>query len=139
LTAREKKDREYKKNILRLAKEHDRAREIETVQRYRMPDERRGKDQDFVYAEVDEREKLPNSEQRKWEEEQMSFARYKVGSKDASSRSKEKKYDIILDSEIEFVQAMMALPGTKTEEVFCFFKTNLPYPSIHCLCFLVVN
>ena len=82
-----------------------------------MPEERTGKDQDFVYAEVDERERLPNSEQMKWEEEQMSFARYRVGAKDADKKKKTKEYEMVLDSEIEFVQAMKALPGTKTEEV----------------------
>ncbi len=102
---------------MRLAKEHDRAKEIENVQRYRMPEERKGKDQDFVYAEVDERERMPNSEQRKWEEEQMHFAQYKFGAKDAGKKKVKKEYEIILDSEIEFVQAMKSLPGTKMEEV----------------------
>lgn len=37
LTEREKKDREHKKKLLTLAKEHDKARELEKVQRYHMP------------------------------------------------------------------------------------------------------
>jgi len=118
LTKAEKKDREYKKNILRLAREHDRAREMENVKRYQMPDERTGKNrEDFVYTEVDERERVPNAEQRKWEEEQMGFAQYHFGAKDAEKRNKRKDYEIILDSEIEFVQAMKEQREGTEEEV----------------------
>lgn len=91
---------------------------MENVKRYRMPDEKTGKnEQDLVYTEVDEREKGPNAEQVKWEEEQMGFAQYHFGAKDAEARNKTKDYEIVLDSEIEFVQALKALPGTKTEDV----------------------
>lgn len=37
LTKREKDEREHKKTILKLAKEHEKARELENVQRYHMP------------------------------------------------------------------------------------------------------
>lgn len=37
LTEREKKNREHKKELLRLAKEHEKARELENIQRYHMP------------------------------------------------------------------------------------------------------
>jgi pre-mRNA-splicing factor ATP-dependent RNA helicase DHX16 len=37
LSKREKDEREHKKTLLRLAKDHDKAREIENVQRYHMP------------------------------------------------------------------------------------------------------
>lgn len=37
LTKREKQEREHKKTILQLAKEHEKARELENVQRYHMP------------------------------------------------------------------------------------------------------
>lgn len=37
LTDREKKDREHKKQLLQIAKEHEKARELERVQRYKMP------------------------------------------------------------------------------------------------------
>lgn len=37
LTKREKEDREHKKKLLLIAKQHDKARELEQVQRYRMP------------------------------------------------------------------------------------------------------
>lgn len=37
LTEREKADREHKKQLLQIAQEHEKARELERVQRYRMP------------------------------------------------------------------------------------------------------
>lgn len=37
LTEREKAEREHKKRLLDLAKEHERARELERVRRYHMP------------------------------------------------------------------------------------------------------
>lgn len=37
LTQRERLEREHKKTILKLAKEHEKARELENVQRYHMP------------------------------------------------------------------------------------------------------
>lgn len=39
LTEREKKDREHKKQLLKIAKEHEKARELERVQRYKMPED----------------------------------------------------------------------------------------------------
>ncbi|KAG4079462.1 hypothetical protein HA402_005159 [Bradysia odoriphaga] len=83
LTEREKKDREHKKQLLQIAKEHERARELERVQRYKMPqDIKKGEKEE--YYEVDEREKQPNSEQKKWEAEQLASAVFKFGAKDAS-------------------------------------------------------
>jgi pre-mRNA-splicing factor ATP-dependent RNA helicase DHX16 len=41
LTEREKLERRYKKKILELAKKHDKAGEIEKVQRYHMPQDRK--------------------------------------------------------------------------------------------------
>jgi len=116
LTAREKKEREYKKTVFQLAKDHDKARDLERVQRYRMPEDRKGKQQTHQYEEMDEKEKLPNSEQRKWEEEQMSSAVYRFGAKDAKRKKKIKEYEIILDEEIEFVQALK-MPGTLKAKV----------------------
>lgn len=37
LTEREKQDREHKRRLLQIAREHEKARELERVQRYRMP------------------------------------------------------------------------------------------------------
>ncbi|XP_077561893.1 DEAH-box helicase 16 lethal (2) 37Cb isoform X3 [Haemaphysalis longicornis] len=108
LTERERKELEYKQKVLQLAKEHDKARQMEKVQRYRMPQERQGKEDD-----IDEFVEEPLAEQRKWEEERMGIARLRFGAKDA--RDKEEKYELILDDAIEFVQALR-VPGTKEKE-----------------------
>jgi pre-mRNA-splicing factor ATP-dependent RNA helicase DHX16 len=39
VTERERKEREHKKKLLQLAKEHEKAREREKVQRYHMPED----------------------------------------------------------------------------------------------------
>jgi len=114
LTEREKQDRKFKKKILNLAREHDQARNITKIQRYTMPEERRGKE-DFEYEEVDDKERHPNSEQKKWEDEQMSIATYKFGAKDATAKKKDKEYEILLDEQIDFIQALK-LPGNQKEK-----------------------
>lgn len=55
------------------------------------------------YVEVDERERLPHSEQRKWEQEQMASAVYKFGAKGAAAAE---EYELLLDDQIEFIQAL---------------------------------
>ncbi len=72
LTEKEKAERRYKKKVLELAVEHSKAGEIEKVQRYHMPDAKKGKDHHYV--EADEREKAPNYEQKRWEEEHVNSA-----------------------------------------------------------------
>ena len=116
LTEREKEEKRYRKSILELAKQHDKASEIEKVQRYAMPDEKK-KNQE-IWLEDDDKEKAPNYEQKKWEEGHLAVSQYRVGAKDAKERrqKKEKQYDYILDEEIEFVQALQAMPGTKGQK-----------------------
>ena len=112
LTEREKYEKKYRKKILELAKEHDKAREIEKVTRYVIPDEKsKGED---LYVEVDDKEKTAGYEQRKWEEEHVQTSQWSFGAKDAKARrqKEEKQYDYILDDEIEFVSALK-MPGTK--------------------------
>ena len=76
MTEKEKRERLHKKELLRLAKEHEKARELERIQRYRMPLEK-GKleEQEYVNKEP------PQSEQSKWESDQMSSAVFKFGAK----------------------------------------------------------
>lgn len=116
LTERERKDREYKKKILSLAKEHDKARELELVQRYHMPDDKRDKAMPDRYVEIDEREKQPHSEQRVWEDARMATAQWNFGARDAKQRLQEKgkvhDYDLLLDDTIDFIQTNQ-LAGTK--------------------------
>lgn len=54
---------------------------------------------------MDEQEKLPNSEQKKWESDKFSSAMYKFGSKDAT-RKQQEEYELLLEDQIEFIQAM---------------------------------
>lgn len=109
LTDRERKEREHKKQLLQIAQEHEKARELERVQRYRMPqDMKKGEKED--YYEVDERENKPNSEQMKWEREQLASAVFKFGAKDAA-RKQQEEYELLLDDQIEFIQTM-TLDGT---------------------------
>ncbi|XP_053677739.1 pre-mRNA-splicing factor ATP-dependent RNA helicase DHX16 [Anopheles nili] len=115
ITERERQDREYKKSLLQIAKEHDKARELERVQRYHMPkDIKKGETQEYV--EVDEREKMPHSEQKKWEAEQLASAVYKFGSKDAKQKaSQQEEYELLLDEQIDFIQALQ-MGGTKDKD-----------------------
>ncbi|XP_026469909.1 pre-mRNA-splicing factor ATP-dependent RNA helicase DHX16-like [Ctenocephalides felis] len=111
LTEKEKRDREHKKQLLQIAKEHEKARELERIQRYHMPrDIKKGETGEYV--EVDEGEKLPHHEQKKWEQEQMSSAVYKFGSR---SDSKKDEYELLLDDQIEFIQALR-MDGTKDKD-----------------------
>uniref|UniRef100_A0A1B6F5K8 RNA helicase n=1 Tax=Cuerna arida TaxID=1464854 RepID=A0A1B6F5K8_9HEMI len=111
LTEREKKDREHKKKLLTLAKEHEKARELEKVQRYHMPQDT--KDSKDHYEEVDERERMPHYEQRKWEEEQMSSAVFHFGAKQKDQQQQE--YDLVLDNQIDFIQAL-CMPGNRDKD-----------------------
>ncbi|GAB6023367.1 Putative pre-mRNA-splicing factor ATP-dependent RNA helicase dhx16 [Chamberlinius hualienensis] len=116
VSKKEKLEFEYKKNILKLAKEHERARELENVERYHMPEENRNRElRREAYVEIDEKEQGPNYEQKKWEEEQMSLAVMRFGAKDAKSRKKSKDYDYILEDQIEFVQ-LLKMPGDDTKK-----------------------
>jgi pre-mRNA-splicing factor ATP-dependent RNA helicase DHX16 len=135
LTEREKQDRKFKKELLTLAREHDQARNITKIQRYTMPEERRGKE-GFEYEEVDDRERHPNSEQKKWEDEQMSIATYKFGSKDATAKKKDKQYEILLDEQIDFIQALK-MPGNQKEKevcvsMFCLLRIHWDVNSLKC-------
>ncbi|CAH1784821.1 unnamed protein product [Owenia fusiformis] len=108
LTAREKKELEYKRKVLKLAKDHRRAGDVEKVDRYYMPKDDVKPQEGYV---EDSLEKGMNYEQKKWEEEHLSAAVMKFGAKDAKQARKEKDYDYVMDEEIEFVQAV-TMPGS---------------------------
>ncbi|KAK6619241.1 putative pre-mRNA-splicing factor ATP-dependent RNA helicase mog-4 [Polyplax serrata] len=107
LTAREKYEREHKKRLLHLAKEHEKARELEMVRRYHMPQDCKAGE-----MEVDLEDGKEVGEGKKWEQEQMSSAVFHFGSKDRPSAQEE--YDLLVD-QIEFIQTLN-MPGTRTEE-----------------------
>lgn len=75
---------------------------------------------DEKYVEVDEREKVPHYEQQKWEEEQMSSAVFRFGARDKAEKNRERgqEYELVLDDEIEFIQALR-MPGTRTDREVC--------------------
>ncbi|XP_036320983.1 pre-mRNA-splicing factor ATP-dependent RNA helicase DHX16 [Rhagoletis pomonella] len=108
LTTREREEREYKKQLLQIAKEHEKARELERIQRYHIPQNlKKGEKEEYV--EVDELEKQPHSEQKKWEVEQLASARFQFGSKDAKIKE---EYELLLEDQIEFIQAL-TMDGSK--------------------------
>lgn len=109
LTERERKERQHKKELLKLAQEHEKARELERVHRYHMPRDL-GKGSTADYVEVDDLEKVPQSEQKKWEKDQMASAVFKFGAKDAGVKKDE--YDLLIEDQIQFIQALQ-LPGNK--------------------------
>ena len=61
---------------------------------------------------MDDNEKGPQSEQKIWEKKKERQAQYSFVSEDKRRKQEEKskKYDLILDDEIEFIQALK-MPG----------------------------
>ncbi|PNF38979.1 putative pre-mRNA-splicing factor ATP-dependent RNA helicase DHX16 [Cryptotermes secundus] len=81
-----------------------------------MPEDLKKGQANEKYVEVDEREKAPHYEQRKWEEEQMSSAVFRFGARDKEKiHEKGQEYDLVLDDEIEFIQALR-MPGSKPDQ-----------------------
>ena len=108
LTDYELKQIEIKKKTLEVARQYKEADNIEKIDRYYIPLDDKHKRED-KYSE-DIKEKGPNADIKKWEEEHLNTAILKFGAKDAAKYSKEKSYDYVLDDEIEFVQAL-AIPA----------------------------
>lgn len=114
LTEKEKRDYEYKQNVLRLAKEHDKASEIEQKRKYFIPSEDAQPGNDYV--EVDESEQQFNSEQRKWEEERLNLAKLSFGAKDKAKHQKQKDYKLLLDEEVDFIKALTLFDEEQLEK-----------------------
>ncbi|XP_015907708.1 pre-mRNA-splicing factor ATP-dependent RNA helicase DHX16 [Parasteatoda tepidariorum] len=113
LTEKEKKELQYKKKILELAKQHDKAKQLEKIDRYHIPEASR-KEPPKKYEEVDEKERAPNAEQLKWEQERLGFAQMSFGARDAKKKRKDKEYDLVYDDAIEFVQSIKMAGTTNT-------------------------
>lgn len=103
--------------MLKLAQEHEKARELERVQRYHMPRDL-GKGSSADYIEVDELEKVPQSEQKKWEKDQMASAVFKFGAKDSIKKD---EYELLLEDQIDFIQALQ-MPGCYHFKLQCLIK-----------------
>ncbi|XP_077987074.1 pre-mRNA-splicing factor ATP-dependent RNA helicase DHX16-like [Glandiceps talaboti] len=112
LTEREQKELKYKKTVLKLAKEHKIAGEVEKEHRYYMPkDDVKPSDR---YVEPTADEIGANYEQKKWEEEHLKKGSMKFGAKDAKRKHKQKEYELVVLDEvdqIEFVSALQ-MPGS---------------------------
>ena len=88
---------ERNKKILYLAKEHEKAPELEVIQGHHMPVEKQDKDIPPKYIEIDEREKQPHSEQKVWEDVQRTQSQWNFGAKNAEKIMKEKgKVDYLI-------------------------------------------
>jgi pre-mRNA-splicing factor ATP-dependent RNA helicase DHX16 len=108
LSKREKSEHEYKKTVFKLAKDYEKARDIEKIQRYEMPMENV---KPSKYDEIITEEMGPNHEQKKWEEELISKSKMTTGAKDAKERHKSGDYELLVD-EIPFVMVERK-PGTE--------------------------
>ncbi|XP_071802163.1 pre-mRNA-splicing factor ATP-dependent RNA helicase DHX16-like [Asterias amurensis] len=113
LTKKEKQELEYKKRVLKLAKDHKKAGDKQKEGRYYMPKDDEKPSDKYVEPLFDEMELAPRSEQQRWEEEHVKLGSLKFGAKDAKQKHKAKQYDLVVDElgEIEFVSAMQ-MPGT---------------------------
>jgi hypothetical protein len=81
---------------------------------------------DEKYVEVDEREKAPHYEQRKWEEDQMSSAVFRFGARDkVKSHGKGQEYELVLDDAIEFIQALRMPCSKPDQEVRFYLFSNM--------------
>lgn len=114
LTEKEKQERAQKVELLRIAKDYDQAREVEIIQRYRMPQEGE--------KVIDQVKDQPQSEQSKWEAERVSSGVFKFGAKDKKSHQKE--YDLLLENQVDFVNVLQ-ISGSEKESKSAVKKPKL--------------
>ena len=115
LTAKELADLAYKKRVLNLAKEHEAAKQVEKVNRYYVPKE----NEKMEYIPLPEDGPTGSSgiggagsDQKRWENEQLKAATLHFGAADAGLK-KGKHYEMILEDEIDFVEAIESkIPGS---------------------------
>ena len=115
LTKREQENLRMKRIALELAREHEKAQQMENIDRYYMPT---GKSEDTTktdrYREdhrfSDSKSSAQNNDQRRWEDEVIQTALPHYGSLDKEAKNKQPKYEYVLDEEIQFVQ-QLTIPG----------------------------
>jgi pre-mRNA-splicing factor ATP-dependent RNA helicase DHX16 len=101
---------EAKKKTLEIARQYKEADQLEKAERYYIPTDNKVEKKYDKYSE-DMKEKGPNYEQKKWEEEQVKSALMKFGSGESRTKSKdEKSYEYLLEDEITFVKSLQ-IPG----------------------------
>ncbi|VDM39479.1 unnamed protein product [Toxocara canis] len=112
LTAREKADMKYRKEVLEYARQHDQAADILKIKRYHVPDAKT-KSIPTEYVEEDA-EEAAKGDGRRWEDDRLMAAIAKYGAKDADK--KRDAFEMLFDEEkIDFIQALQ-MPGTSDAE-----------------------
>ncbi|CAF0812927.1 unnamed protein product [Didymodactylos carnosus] len=116
LTKRELDNIKFKEYTLKLAREHEKAQELENIERYHMPGDK--SEEVHKNDRYSEDNRHPDSsknaggsanlnfEQRKWEDELIRAGLPSFGSKDKKEKDSRKTYDYVLDEEIQFVKAL---------------------------------
>jgi pre-mRNA-splicing factor ATP-dependent RNA helicase DHX16 len=78
LTAKEKADRKYRKEVLQYVNEYNKAGDIIKKQRYHVPDATTKS----IPTEYVEEEEIPGGDGRRWEDERLTAAVFKAGARD---------------------------------------------------------
>ncbi|AWP15110.1 putative pre-mRNA-splicing factor ATP-dependent RNA helicase DHX16 [Scophthalmus maximus] len=123
LTAREKKELEYKRTLRDLAKDYKKAgakEQEERKNRYYMPEEKRSKEVPQRDLELEETPMELGGEQGRWEEERLKTASLSFGARkerEQGMRHEQEKYQLILEEEemIDFVSTAITMKGSRAE------------------------
>ncbi|XP_028254707.1 pre-mRNA-splicing factor ATP-dependent RNA helicase DHX16 [Parambassis ranga] len=124
MTEREKKELQYKRTLLDLAKDYKKAgakEQEERKNRYYMPEERRSKEVPQQELELEEAPMELGGEQGRWEEERLKTASLSFGAKkerEQGMRQEQEKYQLILEEDemIDFVSTAITMKGTLAEK-----------------------
>ncbi|CAK6958918.1 pre-mRNA-splicing factor ATP-dependent RNA helicase DHX16 [Scomber scombrus] len=124
MTAREKKELEYKRTLRDLAKDYKKAgvkEHEERKNRYYMPEENRSKEVPQRDLELEETPMELGGEQGRWEEERLKTASLSFGAKkerEQGLRHEQEKYQLILEEDemINFVSTAITMKGTRAEQ-----------------------
>ncbi|XP_028326650.1 pre-mRNA-splicing factor ATP-dependent RNA helicase DHX16 [Gouania willdenowi] len=124
LTAREKKELEYKRTLRDLAKDYKKAgarEQEERRNRYYMPEESRSKVVPQRELELEEVPMELGGEQGRWEEERLKTASLSFGARkerELERRREEERYQLILEEDqmIDFVSNAITMKGTLSQE-----------------------
>ncbi|XP_069571153.1 pre-mRNA-splicing factor ATP-dependent RNA helicase DHX16 [Brachyistius frenatus] len=124
LTARERKELEYKRTLRDLAKDYKKAgakEQEERKNRYYMPEEKRSKEVPQRELELEETPMELGGEQGRWEEERLKTAALSFGAKkerEQGMRQEQEKYQLLLEEDemIDFVSSAITMKGTRTEK-----------------------
>ena len=123
LTAKERADLEYKRNVLQYVTKYDQAGNVLKKQRYHVPDA----STKSIPTEYVEEEEHPGGDGRRWEEERLTAAVFKAGARNKIVSSKilcrynencfqkeDFSDELLIEDEIDFVQAF-AMPGSNDD------------------------